>query len=54
MLESRGAVQSYQQMMQNKHRLFVQVMMSRRILTKEEAKEIVEEKLSSAGLSLIY
>ena len=53
-LESGGAVQSYQQMMQDEHRLFVQVMMSRRILTKEDAKEIVEEKLSSAGLSLIY
>ena len=54
MLDSRGAVQSYQQTMQNEDRLFVQVMMSRRILTKEDAKEIVEEKLSSAGLSLVY
>ena len=40
--------------MQDEHRLFVQVMISKRILTKEEAKETVEEKLSSAGLSLIY
>jgi len=40
--------------MQDEHKLFVQVMMSRRILTKEEAKEIAEEKLSSAGLSLVY
>ena len=30
-------------------KLFVQVMMSRRILTKEETKAIAEEKLSSAG-----
>ena len=38
-----------QRKMQDEHRLFVQVMMSRRILTKEEAKAIVEEKLSNTS-----
>jgi hypothetical protein len=35
--------------MQDEHRLFVQIMMSERILTKRDAKGIIEGDLKKAG-----